>query len=342
MTKPTIIGVVKPIFENVFLIYPIFAGIFLLVLTACAPLPGAILPEPVALQGDALPPDDRLVHTAVAQTLTAFVPPTHTPTPSPTITPSPTFTLTPAPTSTFAPTPTPPFWEMEIIGFTILGNGLEVYRFGYGPSHRMIVAGIHGGYEWNTVDLAYELIRHLQENPDLIPAEVTLYILPNLNPDGYSASRGYEGRANANNVDLNRNWDAYWQADWPKSGCWDYLPITAGSYPHSEYEVHHLAYFIFQHGLDAVISYHSAGLGIFPGGPTLNSLNLAETLAAVSPYPYPPERSNCQPSGHFVDWAASYGIAAVDVELSTHYNLDWEINLRILDEFLNWQPFPEP
>jgi hypothetical protein len=43
-----------------------------------------------------------------------------------------------------------------------------------------------------------------------------------------------------------------------------------------------------------------------------------------------------------VDWAASYGIAAVDVELSTHYSLDWEINLRILDEFLNWQPLSEP
>jgi hypothetical protein len=206
----------------------------------------------------------------------------------------------------------------------------------------MILAGIHGGYEWNTVELAYELIYHIQDNTDLIPENVTLFILPNLNPDGYFTSRGYEGRANANNVDLNRNWDAYWEADWPSSGCWDYLPITAGPSPHSEFEVHHLAYFIFQNGLDAVISYHSAGLGIFPGGQpsTPNSLRLAEALAAISPYPYPPERSNCKPTGHFVDWASLYGIAAVDVELSTHYNLDWEINLAILEVLLNWQPAP--
>ncbi len=320
-----------------------WAGIFTFLLVACITFPEAVpLSETPKLQSDALLPDEILIHTAVAQTLTAVVTNTPTLTPSPTITATSISTLTLVPTSTFAPTPTPPFWEVEIIGFTILGNGLEVYRFGDGPSHRMIVAGIHGGYEWNTVELAYELITHLQENPALVPEDVTLYILPNLNPDGYAASRGYEGRANANNVDLNRNWDAYWEADWPKSGCWDYLPITAGPYPHSEYEVHHLAYFIFQHGLDAVISYHSAGLGIFPGGYTPNSLSLAETLAAVSPYPYPPERSNCKPTGHFVDWASSYGIAAVDVELSTHYSLDWEINLAILDKFLNWEPVIEP
>ena len=321
------------------LYHPLWAAILLL-LSACTTLPGNA--QDAMFQSDALPPTESLIHTAVAQTLTAIVTNTPTATPSPTFTPTPTITQTPAPTISPAPTLPPSFSEASIIGYTILGNVLEVYRFGNGPSHRMIVAGIHGGYEWNTVDLAYELIRYVQENPALIPDGITLYILPNLNPDGYYASRGYEGRANANNVDLNRNWDAYWQADWPRSGCWDYLPITAGPYPHSEYEVHHLAYFIFQNGLDAVISYHSAGLGIFPGGPTPDSLNLAETLAAVSPYPYPPERSNCEPSGHFVDWAASYGIAAVDVELSTHYSLDWEINVAILAELLHWQPVTEP
>jgi hypothetical protein len=92
--------------------------------------------------------------------------------------------------------------------------------------------------------------------------------------------------------------------------------------------------------LDAVIRYHSAGLGIFPGGPKEESLSLAEAIAGVSPYPYPPERSNCKPTGHFVDWASLYGIAAVDVELSSHYNLDLEINLAILDELLHWRPTP--
>ncbi len=39
-----------------------------------------------------------------------------------------------------------------------------------------------------------------------------------------------------------------------------------------------------------------------------------------------------------VDWAAANGIAAVDIELSTHYNLDVAINQRVLYTFLNWHP----
>jgi predicted deacylase len=206
----------------------------------------------------------------------------------------------------------------------------------------MIVAGIHGGYEANTTTLALALVRHLSLHPDLVPGDVTLYILPVLNPDGLARSHSDEGRPNANGVDLNRNWDANWQAEWPLDGCWIYTPITAGSFPESEPETRALMEFIQAHELEALISYHSAALGIFPGGqPDTDpaAQTLAAQIAAVSPYPYPPLPTGCTYTGQLIDWAAMQGIPALDIELSTHEAIDWQINLDILQVFLTW-PHP--
>ncbi len=233
---------------------------------------------------------------------------------------------------------TPP-GEPVVIGWTVEGRALEVYRFGDGAHKRMIVAGIHGGYEYNTVKLALELITHLKMYPWVVPEDVTLYILPDLNPDGYALQHGKYGRANAHGVDLNRNWDANWQADWSRSGCWDLVPITAGAYAHSEPEVQALAGFLLANPVEALISYHSAGLGIFPGGipPTANSIALAQRLSAVSSYAYPPVATGCDYTGQFANWAAGTGIPAVDIELSTHGETDYDINLQVLDAFLGWR-----
>ncbi len=228
----------------------------------------------------------------------------------------------------------------EVIGRSVEGRPLEMYRFGFGPRARLIVAGIHGGYEWNTIALAEELIEHIGEHPGAVPADVTLFVLPALNPDGEVRSHSYEGRANAHGVDLSRNWDSGWRADWPRRGCWNHLPITAGPQPASEPEVKALSAFIETHGIDALISYHSAALGIFPGGrpPEPDSVRLAEAIAAVSPYPYPPLGGDCAFTGQFTDWAADHGIAAVDVELMNHTDTDIEINLRVLKLFLELRP----
>lgn len=224
------------------------------------------------------------------------------------------------------------------IGYSVEGRELTMYRFGSGESHRLIIAGIHGGYEYNTTDLAFELIAHIEENPDSIPDYVSLFILPSLNPDGLARSKGYEGRANANGVDLNRNWDFNWKATWNPYACWSFLPIHGGDYPFSEPETIALRDFIFENNIEAIISYHSAALGIFAGGMPINSISvpLAEAVAEVSPYPYPPLDFGCEMTGQFIDYAASHGIPALDVELANHRDTDFQINLRIFDTFLNW------
>jgi hypothetical protein len=251
-----------------------------------------------------------------------------------------TLTLTPTRTPTPTSTRLPFFEGPMVIGHSVEGRPLEVYRFGVGSEARMIVAGIHGGYEWNTAALADELIAHLIEHPEIIPAGIRLYILRVLNPDGLERSLGYAGRANSRGVDLNRNWPAQWAEDWPREQCWNMLPITAGPYPASEPETHALLEFIKNHRIKALISYHSAALGIFPGGvpPYPPSIDLAEAIAAVTDYPYPPWGGGCVYTGNLVDWAAKAGIPGVDVELHTHEYTDFEINLRVLGVFLNWQP----
>jgi len=203
----------------------------------------------------------------------------------------------------------------------------------------MIIAGIHGGYEWNTVELAYQLIDLLTKEPERVPSDRTLYILPNLNPDGYENDKGPDGRANANNVDINRNWDANWQANWYGKNCWSYRFITAGTGPESEPETQALRDFLIEMNIEAVISYHSAAGSIFSGGYPYDevSINLANKLAIASSYRFPPNYGDCLYTGQFIDWTSAQGIPSVDIELRNHVDTDYLINVSILEAFLRWE-----
>jgi predicted deacylase len=270
---------------------------------------------------------------------TETIPPTRTL--RPTWTPRPT--RTPWPTLVSSPTAFPTATALPgnhfTIGYSLGGRPIEVYQFGSGPVKKLIIAGIHGGYEWNTIHLAREIILTLNAFPERIPPDVTLYIVPAVNVDGYARARGVDGQMNDRGVDINRNWPSNWMADWPRSGCWIYRPVTGGTAPLSEPEARALAEFITQHQFEASISYHSAALGIFAGGYDEGrpSIRLAEALATVTTYAYPPFDTGCYYTGQFSDWMADLGTAAVDVELTNHRDIELEMNLRLLDVFLNWR-----
>jgi protein MpaA len=228
----------------------------------------------------------------------------------------------------------------RVIGHSVEGRPLEVFRFGSGATEKLIVAGIHGGYEHNTVELADELIAYLNDHPEHIPADTTLYILRNMNPDGYARDKGVDGRANAHGVDLNRNFPYNWQADWPRDGCWIWRPITGGEYGGSEPEVQAVMAFIDSLSPYALISYHSAALGIFAGGrPDFPpSIKLAEDVSEVSNYPWPPINTGCDYTGNLTDWAANTrGIPSIDIELTNHSDTDFNQNLRVLQVLLSWK-----
>jgi hypothetical protein len=90
-----------------------------------------------------------------------------------------------------------------------------------------------------------------------------------------------------------------------------------------------------------MISYHSAALGIFPGGVPWEepSKRLAAKLNKVTGYPYPPIDTGCEYTGTLADWAVEIGVgAAVDMELSDHKNTDFKQNLEALKVLLNFEP----
>lgn len=225
-----------------------------------------------------------------------------------------------------------------IIGYSVSGRPLEVYKFGQGERQVMIAAGIHGGYEWNTIALADELITHVNEHPELIPSDVTLFILRNINPDGDARAHTIEGRVNDHGVDLNRNFPENWQAEWDRDGCWDYAPTTGGSAPGSEPETRAVMNFLSTRRVVALISYHSAALGVFPGGEPWEeeSIELAKALSRVTRYPFPPIDTGCYYTGTLADYAVSLGAAAVDMELRNHRDTDFSQNLKALKVLLEW------
>jgi protein MpaA len=258
----------------------------------------------------------------------------------PTLTPNPFYT--PPVFETPTPFALPKGLRPSIIGFSVAGRRIEAYTFGDGAKEYLIVAGIHGGYEGNTVALANELIIYINDNPDVIPNDVKLHIIRDMNPDGEARDNGIDGRVNNNGVDLNRNFpSSNWAADWDRDGCWIYRPTTGGMSAGSEPETRAVMSFIRGHQLRAMISYHSAGLGVFPGGVPWEepSMRLARALSKVTGYPYPPVDTGCVYTGTLADWAVENGVgASVDMELSDHKNTDFEQNLKALNVLLNFQP----
>ncbi len=204
-----------------------------------------------------------------------------------------------------------------VIGKSVKGNNIEIMQFGNGPVERLMVAGVHGGNEWNTTALADELIAYIMKNPKVIPGDRTLYILRLLNPDGEERGHNLDGRTNERGVDINRNFDAFWVVDWPRDGCWNYRPISAGSEPFSEPEAAALRDFVKAHNISAMVNYHSAAMGIFAGGnpPEADSINLAESISAVTDYAYPPMNSGCKYTGQMADWMAMHGITPIPIFL---------------------------
>ena len=110
----------------------------------------------------------------------------------------------------------------KVIGTSVEGRKIESYTYGKGEKKLLFVGGIHGGYEWNSVLLAYKFINYLDNNPGIIPDNLTVSVIPSANPDGvYAVTHKTgnfavsdvstysnvlaSGRFNANEVDLNRN-----------------------------------------------------------------------------------------------------------------------------------------
>ena len=222
------------------------------------------------------------------------------------------------------------------IGRSANGHAIVAYRFGNGPVARALIGGIHGGYELNTIQLMSATLAHLAVNPGEVPDEVTLFVVPMMNPDGFHGGTDrVSGRLNGNRVDLNRNWDYNWSRQaW--HGRW---PVSGGDAPFSEPETSAIRDFIFEQNIDAVIFYHSAYPAVFAGAnhEVSQAEALAKAVSLATGYPYRSEGIPGQVmTGNSIDWLTGQGIDAIEIELTNHRDIDWLQNLRGMRALMQW------
>ncbi len=247
------------------------------------------------------------------------------------------------------PTTTPPV-RPQIIGTSVENRSIEAYTYGTGPTHLLFVGGIHGGYEWNSVLLAYAFIDRLEAAPESIPESLTVTIIPALNPDGVFKVTGKDGRFartdvkegldpatirfNANGIDLNRNFDCKWK---PES-TWRSKVVSAGVTAFSEPEAAALRDYVTEINPEGVIFWHSQSNAVYASECTEGILpgtrTLMETYATAAKYPAVDSFDAYPVTGDAEGWLASIGIPAITVELSTHETIEWERNLAGFDAVL--------
>jgi len=245
------------------------------------------------------------------------------------------------------------FSETKNIGLSVENREINVTTFGSGETDLLFVGGIHGGYEWNSVLLAYEIIDYITENPSVVPDDIKIHIIPNLNPDGLfyvlkregrftlldvnlDEGRIGEGRFNANGVDLNRNFDCKWA---PESS-WRGNIVSAGSAPFSEPEATALKKYVDEISPESAIFWHSQANtvyasecenGIIPE--TITIMNLYADAARYNKV----ESFEAYPiTGDVEGWLASVGIPAITVELESYKNSEFERNLAGVKSLLKF------
>lgn len=227
-----------------------------------------------------------------------------------------------------------------VIGQSVDGEDIMAYHFGEGDTNLLFISGIHGGYESNAIELSEEVIDYLRDNPNTIPDNVRVSIIPALNIDGTNsdsvASEDSEGRFNANGVDLNRNFDC----DWQEEGVWQNKTVSGGDSPFSEPESMALKSFVETLSPDGVVVWYSAAGGVYTSnchsGVLPETKELVNVFADASGYPAYEDFDFYEITGDATNWLAKEGIPAISVLLTNHEDIEFEKNLEGIKEIFNY------
>lgn len=239
------------------------------------------------------------------------------------------------------------------IGKSVEGRDIMAYNYGTGTTSILLVSGIHGGYEWNTSLLAFKVMDYLKANPNEIPANVKVTVIPVLNPDGLNKVIGTTtsftvasvpssetllaaGRFNANKVDLNRNFDCDWQA----SGTWQSKTVSGGTTAFSEPESLAIKNYIEKNKPAAVVVYYSAAGGVYSSschnGVSAETKNLTNTYAKASGYKAFEEFDFYEITGDMTNWLAKINMPAISILLTSHSDIEWTKNLAGIKSLLKY------
>ncbi len=238
-----------------------------------------------------------------------------------------------------------------VIGTSVEERAITAYHYGTGKTELLFVGGIHGGYAWNTVLVAYELMDYLEANPSAIPANVKVTVIPVLNPDGLAKAVQSDGRFNATDVstsdatlvvgrfnahtvDLNRNFDC----DWQSSGTWQNKTVSGGSKVFSEPESQALRDYVEAHDITAAVVWYSAAGGVYASnchnGVLPETTTLTYLFAKASGYTANNSFDFYQLTGDMVNWLAKNNIPAISVLLTNHKDVEWDKNKAGIEAIL--------
>lgn len=242
---------------------------------------------------------------------------------------------------------------ISVIGKSVAGNDIMAYHFGKGEKEVLFVGGTHGGYSWNTALLNFELIDWFSSNESIIPDNVKVTVIPVLNPDGLETVTGstgrfnpsdaskvesekIAGRFNANEVDLNRNFDCEWKA----AGTWQNRTVSGGSKPFSEPESSALRTYVLENKPVAAVTWYSAAGGVYASnckkGILPGTKSMTELFAKASGYSAYEEFDYYEITGDMVNWFASQNIPAISVLLTNHENTELSKNKAGVEAILKY------
>jgi predicted deacylase len=230
-----------------------------------------------------------------------------------------------------------------VIGSSVEGRAIEAYTYGNGTTRLAFVGGIHGGYEWNSILLAYELMDYLSAHPEIIPGNLSVTIIPDINPDGVYKVLGttgrftvadvpsgadlVPGRYNADTVDINRNFACNWQATSTFLG----KVTNAGTAAFSEPEARAIRDFVLANSPKAIVFLHSKSGAVYASecnnGILPKTLEIMKVYARAAGYLAIKSFDAYKITGDAEGWLASIGIPAITVELKTHETIEWEQNI---------------
>ncbi len=244
----------------------------------------------------------------------------------------------------------------EVIGKSVQGRDIVAYHYGNGTKEVVFIAGVHGGYSPNTAVLARQAMAYFASGVDeTVPADVKVTIIPVVNPDGLQKvvdidtnedfrmsdvsgndTQKVAARFNANDVDLNRNFDCRWK----KEGVWQSRKVSGGTSAFSEPEAQAIKTYIEKSNPTAVVVWYASAGGVYASqcdAPTLTQTKeLTNIYADASGYTANEKFDSYEVNGDMVNWLAKKGIPAISVLLSDKTNTEWTKNQKGIEAVLNY------
>ncbi len=228
------------------------------------------------------------------------------------------------------------------IGESISKQKIECYQIGNGSIKILYTFCIHGN-ETGTVKLAHHFLNWAHNHTDKLN-DYSLYILPCLNPDGFHQARknpdyfngGKIGRFNANNVDLNRNFDT---PSFKQKSIWSFgknytenVEVFCGNHGNSEPEIKALVELIKNKKIQILFMFHNAGNDVM-GNKNKLSQKLSKIYSKKTGFRHMSDEdwAVLKQTGTAKEWCDLHDIAYIEVEGSTRWGSDWKKQKRAIE-----------